>query len=141
MCVCVDACAACKRISDPHITTRLELGEAAQARESRCAQPPARGALQRGFCDSPAADAPPARRAPLVISNHPASKNPSFVRTRPHPPPTHPPARSLKYQTRCIAAHSRGYALGSVEGRVAMEVFDPSPEAQRGKYAFKVGAP
>lgn len=44
---------------------------------------------------------------------------------------------SLKYQTRCIAAHPRGYALGSVEGRVAMEYFDTSPEAQKGKYAFK----
>lgn len=44
---------------------------------------------------------------------------------------------SLKYQTRCIAAHATGYALGSVEGRVAMEYFDPLPEAQRAKYAFK----
>lgn len=48
------------------------------------------------------------------------------------------PSVSLKYQTRCIAAHPRGYALGSVEGRVAMEYFDTSPEAQRAKYAFKV---
>jgi len=47
---------------------------------------------------------------------------------------------SLKYQTRCIAAYpdGRGYALGSVEGRVAMELFDLSPEVQAGKYAFKV---
>ncbi|KAI8468059.1 MAG: quinon protein alcohol dehydrogenase-like superfamily [Monoraphidium minutum] len=44
---------------------------------------------------------------------------------------------SLKYQTRCVAAHPGGYALGSVEGRVAMEYFDTSPDAQRGKYAFK----
>lgn len=43
---------------------------------------------------------------------------------------------SLKFQTRCVATYPdcRGYALGSVEGRVAMEVFDPS---QEGKYAFK----
>ncbi|KIY94399.1 Mitotic checkpoint protein BUB3 [Monoraphidium neglectum] len=46
-------------------------------------------------------------------------------------------AGTLKYQTRCIAAHPGGYALGSVEGRVAMEYFDTSPEAQRAKYAFK----
>jgi hypothetical protein len=59
-----------------------------------------------------------------------------------HEPPhahTRTPSRpSLKYQTRCIAAHPGGYALGSVEGRVAMEYFDTSPEAQRAKYAFKV---
>ena len=30
-----------------------------------------------------------------------------------------------------------GYALSSVEGRVAMEYFDPSAEAQSKKYAFK----
>jgi cell cycle arrest protein BUB3 len=30
-----------------------------------------------------------------------------------------------------------GYALSSIEGRVAMEYFDPSPEVQAKKYAFK----
>lgn len=30
-----------------------------------------------------------------------------------------------------------GYALGSIEGRVAVEYFDPSPDAQAKKYAFK----
>ncbi len=47
---------------------------------------------------------------------------------------------SLKYQTRAIACYTdgRGYALGSVEGRVAMEYFDQGPEAQANKYAFKV---
>ncbi|KAJ9521705.1 hypothetical protein QJQ45_015367, partial [Haematococcus lacustris] len=46
---------------------------------------------------------------------------------------------SLKYQTRSVACYpdGRGYALGSVEGRVAMEVVDLQPEAQAGKYAFK----
>lgn len=46
---------------------------------------------------------------------------------------------SLKYQTRCIACYpdGQGYALGSVEGRVAMEYFDLSNEAQANKYAFK----
>ena len=39
---------------------------------------------------------------------------------------------SLRYQTRCVAVtpDGSGYALGSVEGRVAVEVVDPSPEAQ-----------
>lgn len=46
---------------------------------------------------------------------------------------------SLKYQTRCIRAFidGEGYALASTEGRVAVEYFDPSPQAQVNKYAFK----
>lgn len=46
---------------------------------------------------------------------------------------------SLKYQTRCIKAfpNHQGYVLGSIEGRVAVEYMDPSPEAQKNKYAFK----
>ena len=30
-----------------------------------------------------------------------------------------------------------GYATASVEGRIAVEYFDPSPESQSKKYAFK----
>lgn len=47
---------------------------------------------------------------------------------------------SLKYQTRCVAAFSGSpsFAVASVEGRVAMEILDPAPEAQDKKYAFKV---
>ena len=30
-----------------------------------------------------------------------------------------------------------GYVLSSIEGRVAVEYFDPSPETQKRKYAFK----
>ena len=37
---------------------------------------------------------------------------------------------------RC-ATYISGYVLSSVEGRVAVEYFDPSPEAQSKKYAFK----
>jgi hypothetical protein len=38
-----------------------------------------------------------------------------------------------------LAAHRcrAGYALSSVEGRVAMEYFDQSAESQKRKYAFK----
>jgi len=46
---------------------------------------------------------------------------------------------SLKHQTRCIRSfpdHS-GYALSSVEGRVAIEYFDPAEEVQKQKYVFK----
>ncbi|GJJ15256.1 hypothetical protein Clacol_009532 [Clathrus columnatus] len=46
---------------------------------------------------------------------------------------------SLKYMTRALACMSdgQGYATASVEGRIAVEYFDPSPEAQEQKYAFK----
>ncbi|KAL5512636.1 hypothetical protein ACEPAG_3289 [Sanghuangporus baumii] len=46
---------------------------------------------------------------------------------------------SLKFLTRGIAcmADGQGYAVGSVEGRISVEFFDPSPEAQKRKYAFK----
>jgi cell cycle arrest protein BUB3 len=46
---------------------------------------------------------------------------------------------SLKYQTRCIKCFNdnSGYALGSIEGRCAMEYFDPSEKTQSLKYAFK----
>lgn len=46
---------------------------------------------------------------------------------------------SLKFQTRCVRcfADGAGYALSSVEGRVAMEFFDLGDEAQAKKYAFK----
>ncbi|XP_042909257.1 mitotic checkpoint protein BUB3 [Parasteatoda tepidariorum] len=46
---------------------------------------------------------------------------------------------SLKYQTRCIRCfpNQQGFVLSSIEGRVAVEYFDPSPEVQKKKYAFK----
>jgi len=46
---------------------------------------------------------------------------------------------SLKYQTRCIRSfpNKQGYVLSSIEGRVAVEYLDPSPEQQKKKYAFK----
>lgn len=46
---------------------------------------------------------------------------------------------SLKFQTRCIRAFpdGQGYALSSTEGRVSMEFFDTSREAQMKKYIFK----
>ena len=45
----------------------------------------------------------------------------------------------LKYQIRCIDAFAdqRGYVLSSIEGRIAVEYLDPSPEVQRQRYAFK----
>lgn len=46
---------------------------------------------------------------------------------------------SLKFQTRCIRlfCNQEGYVIGSIEGRVAVECLDPSPEGQKKKYAFK----
>lgn len=46
---------------------------------------------------------------------------------------------SLKFMTRAIACmpNDMGYASSSIEGRVAVEWFDPSSESQARKYAFK----
>ncbi|KAH8989881.1 WD40 repeat-like protein [Lactarius hatsudake] len=46
---------------------------------------------------------------------------------------------SLKFLTRALAcmADGQGYATASVEGRIAVEYFDPSPAIQEKKYAFK----
>lgn len=46
---------------------------------------------------------------------------------------------SLKYQTRCIKCNPSGesFICTSIEGRVAVEYFDPDPLIQAKKYAFK----
>ena len=36
-----------------------------------------------------------------------------------------------------VPLYKQGYVLSSIEGRVAVEYLDPSPEVQRRKYAFK----
>lgn len=46
---------------------------------------------------------------------------------------------SLKFMTRAVACmpNDAGYASASIEGRVAVEWFDPGAESQARKYAFK----
>ncbi|KAF2188251.1 mitotic checkpoint protein BUB3 [Zopfia rhizophila CBS 207.26] len=46
---------------------------------------------------------------------------------------------SMKYMTRAVACmpNDAGYASSSIEGRVAVEWFDPSETSQARKYAFK----
>ncbi|TPX38029.1 hypothetical protein SmJEL517_g00022 [Synchytrium microbalum] len=46
---------------------------------------------------------------------------------------------SLKFMTRVVKCmpNGEGYASGSIEGRVAVEFFDPSEAVQAKKYAFK----
>lgn len=46
---------------------------------------------------------------------------------------------SLKYQTRCLRCfpNKEGYVMSSIEGRVAVEYFDPDAEVQKKKFAFK----
>lgn len=46
---------------------------------------------------------------------------------------------SMKYMTRAVACmpNDAGYSSSSIEGRVAVEWFDPSEESQARKYAFK----
>ncbi|THH00443.1 hypothetical protein EW026_g2087 [Hermanssonia centrifuga] len=53
--------------------------------------------------------------------------------------PTQTRESSLKFMTRALAcmADGQGFATASVEGRIAVEYFDPSAEAQEKKYAFK----
>lgn len=45
----------------------------------------------------------------------------------------------LMHQTRALRCFpdGQGFALSSIEGRVAIEYFDPSPQVQSQKYAFK----
>ena len=46
---------------------------------------------------------------------------------------------SLKYQTRvtrCFPS-GEGFACGSIEGRISIDFFDPNPNIQSQKYAFK----
>ncbi|TGZ76641.1 WD40 repeat-like protein [Ascodesmis nigricans] len=60
--------------------------------------------------------------------------------------PTQTRESSLKFMTRTIACMPPypnrdpsldGYACSSIEGRIAVEFYDPSPETQARKYAFK----
>ncbi|CAG8475389.1 8397_t:CDS:2 [Paraglomus brasilianum] len=46
---------------------------------------------------------------------------------------------SLKFMTRSVKCmpNGQGYACSSIEGRVAVEFFDPAPDVQAKKYAFK----
>lgn len=46
---------------------------------------------------------------------------------------------SMKYMTRAVSCmpNDAGYSSSSIEGRVAVEWFDPSEESQARKYAFK----
>ncbi|KTW27123.1 uncharacterized protein T551_03117 [Pneumocystis jirovecii RU7] len=46
---------------------------------------------------------------------------------------------SLKFMTRVVKCipNEQGYVTSSIEGRISVEFFDPSPESQAKKYAFK----
>jgi cell cycle arrest protein BUB3 len=46
---------------------------------------------------------------------------------------------SMKFMTRALSCmpSELGYATSSIEGRVSVEWFDPSPESQQRKFAFK----
>lgn len=53
--------------------------------------------------------------------------------------PDHTRESALKMLTRSVAcmADGKGWASGSIEGRIAVEYFDPDPESQKAKYAFR----
>lgn len=53
--------------------------------------------------------------------------------------PDHTRESALKMLTRSVApmADGKGWASASIEGRIAVEYFDPDPSAQAMKYAFR----
>ncbi|KAL1839785.1 hypothetical protein VTJ49DRAFT_1159 [Mycothermus thermophilus] len=63
----------------------------------------------------------------------------SAVDSQQPPQPWQQRESSLKFLTRAVACmpNDAGYATSSIEGRVAVEWFDDSPESQARKYAFK----
>jgi len=69
------------------------------------------------------------------------NQNPSLAATETviPPPPLQERESPLKFMTRAIKCipSGEGYASGSIEGRVAVDLFDTSAEAQAKKYAFK----
>ncbi|PLW13882.1 hypothetical protein PCANC_14356 [Puccinia coronata f. sp. avenae] len=69
------------------------------------------------------------------------NQNPTLAATETvvPPPPLQERESSLKFMTRSIKCIPRGegYASGSIEGRVAVDLFDTSTESQAKKYAFK----
>lgn len=83
----------------------------------------------------PGAPAPP---APLVVVAT-AARQVHVVDLRKPSEPIQRRESALKCQTRAVAQmpDGLGYAMGSVEGRVAVEYFDPKPEVQEKRYAFK----
>jgi cell cycle arrest protein BUB3 len=67
-----------------------------------------------------------------------ASENNS-ISNKIHAEPWQVRESSMKFMTRAVACNSNdtGYASSSIEGRVAVDWFDPSAESQSRKYAFK----
>lgn len=59
--------------------------------------------------------------------------------TRSLPEPAQKRESSLKFQTRCLRMFpdGEGFAVSSIEGRVAIEFVDPDEATQKKKYAFK----
>ncbi|KAL4780974.1 WD40-repeat-containing domain protein [Aspergillus varians] len=74
-------------------------------------------------------------KALSILTGESEGANPSRVEVE----PWQRRESSLKFMTRCVACmpDDAGYASSSIEGRVAVEWFDPSTESQARKYAFK----
>lgn len=74
-------------------------------------------------------------KALAILTGESEGGNPSKVEVE----PWQRRESSLKFMTRCVACmpDDAGYASSSIEGRVAVEWFDPSAESQARKYAFK----
>ncbi|PNS18801.1 hypothetical protein CAC42_5340 [Sphaceloma murrayae] len=72
----------------------------------------------------------------LTSQNAPSDENPSNNLSI---EPWQQRESALKYMTRAVACmpNDEGFAISSIEGRVGVELFDPSDESQARKYAFK----
>lgn len=80
----------------------------------------------------------PAPSVPLLVVAT-ASRHVHILDLRKPSEPLQRRESALKCQTRAVAQMPSGfgYAMGSVEGRVAIEYFDPDAAAQEKRYAFK----
>lgn len=80
----------------------------------------------------------PAPSVPLLVVAT-ASRHVNILDLRKPSEPLQRRESALKCQTRAVAQmpSGLGYAMGSVEGRVAIEYFDPDAAAQEKRYAFK----
>ncbi|WOO86141.1 Mitotic checkpoint protein BUB3 [Vanrija pseudolonga] len=73
------------------------------------------------------------------VSVYTAAELGAAAREGREPKPESTRESALKMLTRTVAcmADGKGWASGSIEGRIAVEYFDPDPAAQAAKYAFR----
>lgn len=118
-------------------TIKIWDARAAEALVQTCAQPDKVYSLCAGAPAGGAAAGSATAEPLLVVAT--AGRQVNVIDLRAPAEPLQKRESALKSQTRCIMRmpNSRGYVMGSVAGRVAVEYFDPAPEVQKDRYAFK----